>query len=157
MRLVTKLFHIAIKTPDLDASKRFYSDVMGLEPAPRPDVGFEGAWFRTGTASGDIIIHLYAGDTAREPDGSMAVGSGVIDHISIEAHGFTSFRALFEQHGLAWRENILEEIDLWQLFVYDPSGIMIELTFRGSAEDCDTPTVPPERKYCPRENFFLQR
>ena len=31
--------------------------------------------------------------------------------------------------GLPWREFIIPNTTLWQLFVYDPSGVQIELTF----------------------------
>ena len=41
---VTGLFHVAIKTPDLDATVKFYTQVLGMELAHRPDFGFPGAW-----------------------------------------------------------------------------------------------------------------
>jgi hypothetical protein len=33
--------------------------------------------------------------------------------------------------GLTWREFLVPGTTLWQLFVYDPSGMQIELTSRG--------------------------
>jgi hypothetical protein len=36
---------------------------------------------------------------------------------------------------------------LWQIFVYDPSGVMMELTFDGKVENRPTPEIPPERVY----------
>ena len=66
---VTGLFHVAIKTNDLDATVNFYTDVLGMKLVHRPDFGFPGAWI----AAGDSIpiIHIYAGVrrwwTARRP------------------------------------------------------------------------------------------
>lgn len=38
--LITGLFHVAIKTDDLDATVRFYTDVLGLKTVHRPDFGY---------------------------------------------------------------------------------------------------------------------
>ena len=74
-------------------------------------------------------IHLYAGDAAREPDGSVQTGSGAIDHVSVVCQGYGEFRARFETFGLPYRENVVPATPLWQLFVYDPNGVQLELTF----------------------------
>lgn len=154
MPLISNLFHIAIKSPDLAATTTFYCEILGLELAERPALDFDGVWLRTSTPHSDIIIHVYAGDAALEPDGRAAAGTGVIDHVSVSAQGYDGFRQRFMQWGLDWRENVLPEIGLWQLFVYDPSGVMLELTFSAACEDQDTPEVPSERQYRPREPFF---
>lgn len=154
MPAITNLFHIALKTHDLPATSVFYREVMGMDIAQRPDLDFDGIWLKTATPGGDIIIHVYAGDAAREVDGSHAMGAGVIDHIALSAHGYEGFRQRFETWGLDWRANVLPEIGLWQLFVYDPSGAMLELSFAASAEECETPHVSEERQYRPRAPFF---
>jgi hypothetical protein len=38
----TGLFHVAIKTNDLDATVKFYTDVLGMKLVHRPDFGFPG-------------------------------------------------------------------------------------------------------------------
>uniref|UniRef100_A0ACD5GPJ5 VOC family protein n=1 Tax=Desertifilum tharense IPPAS B-1220 TaxID=1781255 RepID=A0ACD5GPJ5_9CYAN len=38
--LITGLFHIAIKTNDLETTVRFYTEILGLRTVPRPDFGF---------------------------------------------------------------------------------------------------------------------
>jgi catechol 2,3-dioxygenase-like lactoylglutathione lyase family enzyme len=37
------LFHIAIKTSDLEATRLFWRDVIGLREIAKPDLGFPGA------------------------------------------------------------------------------------------------------------------
>ena len=43
---------------------------------------------------------------------------------------------------------------LWQLFVYDPNGVQLELTFHAAAESEDAPVIAPERLYKARERWF---
>jgi len=38
------LYHIAIKTSDLAATRKFWTDIIGLKEIPRPDFGYPGAW-----------------------------------------------------------------------------------------------------------------
>ena len=42
------IHHVSINVNDVADSERFYCDVLGLEKLPRPDLGFAGAWLRTG-------------------------------------------------------------------------------------------------------------
>jgi len=37
--------------------------------------------------------------------------------------------------GYDWRAAIVPGTSLWQIFVHDPSGVMMELTFDGKAEN----------------------
>lgn len=152
--LFGKLFHAAIRTADLDASVRFYTEVLGMVVAPRPPIGFPGAWLRPAQVDTEPTIHLYAGDAAREADGRVLDGSGAIDHVSIVCQGYAAFQAQFERFGLPYRENLVPATPLWQLFVYDPNGVQLELTFHSAAEGAAAPAIPPQRQYAARERWF---
>lgn len=152
--LTNTLFHVAIKTRDLEITRRFYVDVLGMTLDARPAIGFPGIWLRNSLPGGYALFHIYAGDAALEADGSFASGTGVIDHVSLTAQGYQEFRERFHQYRLRWRENVVPDAGLWQLFVYDPSGVLLELTFSAAAEQTDAPTIAPELRYRPRENFF---
>ena len=152
--LFGKLFHTAIKTADLDATVRFYTEVLGMVVAERPPIGFPGAWLKPAQAGADAIIHLYAGDAAKEADGSVQTGSSAIDHVSVVCQGYSDFKAQFEKFGLAYRENLVPATPLWQLFVYDPNGIQLELTFHAAAEREAAPVIAPQRLYKARERWF---
>jgi hypothetical protein len=43
---------------------------------------------------------------------------------------------------------------LWQLFVYDPSGVQLELTFECGIEGEEKPDISPGRKYVAGSSFF---
>jgi len=59
------LYHIAIKTEDLAATRKFWVDIIGLREFPRPDFGYPGAWLGCPQPGGLAIIHVYAGGPAR--------------------------------------------------------------------------------------------
>jgi catechol 2,3-dioxygenase-like lactoylglutathione lyase family enzyme len=152
--LISGLFHIAIKTNDLAATERFYTELLGLKKVARPDFGYPGAWLATQGPAGSAIIHIYAGGPALGADGKAPSGTAAIDHVSIAAHGYHDFRAAFERHGLPWREFLVPGTTLWQLFVYDPSGVQLELTFDGAAENGPPPDMRPGHGYVAGTNFF---
>ncbi|MEJ7808121.1 MAG: VOC family protein [Telluria sp.] len=152
--LFGKLFHIAIKTDDLDATVRFYTEVLGLIVAERPPISFPGAWLKPAQAGADAIFHLYAKEAAQEADGSVQRGSAAIDHVSVVCQGYSSFKERFEKFALDYRENLVPETPLWQLFVYDPNGIQLELTFHSAAEHEPLPIISSERLYAARERWF---
>jgi catechol 2,3-dioxygenase-like lactoylglutathione lyase family enzyme len=151
---ITGLFHVAIKTADLAATRRFYLDVIGLSEVPRPDFGYPGAWIGVPQPGGQAILHIYAGGPALGPSGVAPKGTAAIDHVSLTAVGYTDFVARFREAGLVWREFLVPGTTLYQLFVYDPSGVMLELTFDGRVEGGDGPDMRPGRRYVAGEDFF---
>ena len=152
--VVNGLFHIAVKTASLEVSLSFYRCVLGLKEVARPDFGYPGAWLACSGLSGGAIVHLYAGGPALGPDGLVQAGSAAIDHISLACIGFHAFCARFTEHGLPWREFLVPGTTLWQLFVYDPSGVQMELTFEGTLESGEPPDMSPGKAYVAGTNFF---
>ena len=110
------LFHIAIKTADLDATRRFWTGVMGLKEIHRPDFDYPGAWLACPQPGGLAIIHIYAGGPALGPEGKAPYGTGAIDHVSLSCSGFRSYISRFRKAGLDWREAAVPGTTLWQLF-----------------------------------------
>jgi catechol 2,3-dioxygenase-like lactoylglutathione lyase family enzyme len=102
---------------------------------------------------GELVIHVYAGEPARGPDGRVPVGTGAIDHVSLTAARWDEFRSRFDSQGFDWRESVVVGTTYWQLFVHDPNGVLLELTFDGRGENRPTP-IPPARQYVPGKSFF---
>ena len=149
------LLHVAIKTGDLAATRAFYMDVLGLQAMQRPDFGYPGAWL--GLPGPGPIFHIYAGGPALGASGTAPVGTAAIDHVSLTARGYRGFVERFEAHGIAFREFIVPGTPLWQLFAYDPSGVMIELTFDSRQEEGAAPDLSAGRRYVAGESFFVPR
>ena len=148
------LFHIAIKTSDLAATEIFWCDVIGLRAVPRPDFGYPGAWLACPHPGGQAIIHIYAGGPALGADGIAPSGTAAIDHLSLSCSGYRDYVARFRRHNLPFREFIVPGTTLWQLFVYDPSGVQLELTFEGAVEGDELPDMSPGRAYVAGSTFF---
>ncbi len=153
---VTGLFHVLVKTNDLPQTLKFYKDILGLREAPRPNFGNPGAWLAIANPVGEQIIHIWAGGAGMGPTGVSPYGTATIDHVSLTAVGHETFRKKFIAAGLPWREYIIPGTTLWQLFVYDPSGVQIELTFDEGNEPDPHGPIAPGNKYTPGEDFFDQ-
>lgn len=118
---VNLLEHVNINTQDLDACIKFYSDILGFENGPRPDVGFPGAWMYCG---GQAVIHIM------QMPGGPEGPTGCIDHVAFGCSDIESFRQRLREAGLAFHENHVPDFKIRQLFVRDPDGVKVELNFR---------------------------
>jgi catechol 2,3-dioxygenase-like lactoylglutathione lyase family enzyme len=126
---VAALHHYTIRctVEQLDALDAFYTRVLGLERGPRPDLPVPGTWLYGG---GQPIVHLYA--TLDGADGPPAgAGTGSLDHISFRAEDLAATRAHLRSHGIDFIEAPIAGWPINQVFLRDPSGLKIELTFIG--------------------------
>jgi len=121
--VVSSLAHVAIKAGDLATTVAFYERVLGLRQMPRPPFPFPGAWLGV---DGQALIHLYGGERAA---GRRAGDTGPIDHVSFWARGYVAQRTRLETLGLPFREACPPDTTLAQLFVFDPNGVVLELTY----------------------------
>ncbi len=152
--ITTGLFHVAVKTNDLEATRAFWTRIIGLVEAKRPDFGYPGAWLAVPLPGGPAILHVYAGGPALGAEGRAPRGTAAIDHISLSCRGYHAYRTRFAEAGLEWREFLVPGTTLWQLFVHDPSGMQLELTFEGSAEEGPPPDMSDGRRYIAGADFF---
>lgn len=109
--------------PDL---LHFYTRVLSLRDGPRPEFSFPGHWLYAGDSA---LVHL----AGVEPDAS-AVGQGQpatgrLDHVSLRATGLALTRRRLAELDMPWREAPVPRAALHQIFVRDPIGLQIELTF----------------------------
>ncbi|HSX93137.1 MAG TPA: glyoxalase [Hydrogenophaga sp.] len=152
--LTLGLFHLAIKTADLALTRAFWCGVIGLREVARPDFGYPGAWLACPQPGGQAIVHVYAGGPALGGLDQVPAGTAAIDHLSLACVGYHAYRARLQRAGLDWREFLVPGTTLWQLFVYDPSGVQLELTFEGAAEAGAAPDMSEGRVYRAGQSFF---
>ena len=62
---ILELHHISLPTTDLQRSRAFYREVLGLAEIPRPPFPFPGAWFQLG----DRELHLIGERSDAQGDG----------------------------------------------------------------------------------------
>jgi catechol 2,3-dioxygenase-like lactoylglutathione lyase family enzyme len=120
----TALHHYTIRcTPqELPALVDFYTRVMRLQAGPRPDIPAPGAWLY---ADGQPIVHLYANLALPQE----ARTTGPLDHISFRSRGLREMREHLEREGVASTEAPIPGWNIHQVFIQDPHGLKIEMTF----------------------------
>jgi catechol 2,3-dioxygenase-like lactoylglutathione lyase family enzyme len=138
--MTLSLNHYSIRTTDLDACERFYTDVLGLKVGPRPDFPFPGLWLYAGdtTVWANAVVHILGIDR-NDPQGLKAYlgdrdpaslkGSGALDHVAFFATGLGPMRQKLQRLGVAARERTVPTLGLHQLFLDDPNGIVVELNY----------------------------
>ena len=123
---VTALHHFTIRcTPgELPPLLDFYTRIMRLTPGPRPVMAQPGAWLY---AEGQPIVHLYA--YLPEPEAITAPATGHVDHIAFGSRGLNEMRQHLTGLAVPFTEAPIPGWDMHQLFLHDPRGLKIELTF----------------------------
>jgi catechol 2,3-dioxygenase-like lactoylglutathione lyase family enzyme len=112
--------HFTVLAEDLDATRAFYRDILGLEEGYRPPLGFPGAWLYVG---GRAVLHVIAGRGLPENR------AGVLDHMAFAAKDLPGTLAKIEGRGLEYTLRRQAETRAWQLFLHDPNGAKVELDF----------------------------
>jgi catechol 2,3-dioxygenase-like lactoylglutathione lyase family enzyme len=128
---LTSIQHLLVLTDDIDGTRDFYRDVLGLEEGPRPPLEFPGYWLY---AQGVPCVHVadreiynaHAGRLGLAPSENRH-GSGVVDHVAFNASDYDEVTARLERHGVPAVTNTVPEINMRQLFISDPNGVRIEI------------------------------
>lgn len=124
---VAALHHYTIRCApaELDALRDFYTRVLRLEVGARPDIPAPGAWLYAG---GQPIVHLYAYLESQDEPRPGPV-TGPLDHISMRSSGLAEMKAHLAAQGVAYTEAPIPGWPIHQVFLGDPKGLKIELTF----------------------------
>jgi catechol 2,3-dioxygenase-like lactoylglutathione lyase family enzyme len=128
---VGMLDHFNIRTRNLAGTVRFYEEVLGLENGARPNFAFPGAWMYS---EGRAVVHLVDISATNEP---QKPDSGVVHHVAFASRGFDAMKARLAQKGMAFEARQVPGGELWQIFVNDPNGVMIELNYEAAKEQTD--------------------
>lgn len=123
------LDHFNIRTRKLADTVRFYEDILGLEKGPRPDFAFPGAWMYS---EGKAVVHLVDISKTEEP---QKPDSGVVHHVAFISRGFAGMQQRLESKGFKYDSRQVPGGELWQIFVDDPNGVMIELNYEAAKEE----------------------
>lgn len=124
---VHSLDHVTLVVRDLERSRRFYVETLGMLDVPRPGFSFAGSWFQAGSTQ----IHLI-----RQHEESGPAGIHVPDHLaSSRTHHFaflvddaSSAAECIQSSGYKVVSGPKSRPDgAVQLFVEDPDGHVVEL------------------------------
>jgi catechol 2,3-dioxygenase-like lactoylglutathione lyase family enzyme len=131
---LTKLEHYLVLSDDIDATRDFYVEALGMQVGFRPPLGFPGHWVYIGATP---VIHIaeWVTYTARSKDrgvhvSARAAGTGPVDHLAFAAQDYDEVLARLERLGVPVRANNNPANTVRQLFLFDPNGVKIEINFR---------------------------
>lgn len=125
--------HYTVRCADLQASWRFYQQVLGLEVVERPGAAMPAAIV---SVDGVQVVHMFQATPEQDSvfaklaptDAATAEWrTGRLHHVGFWATGIAAFRARLQQHSVTFRERTLP--DKHQFVFRDPDEIEIEVNF----------------------------
>jgi catechol 2,3-dioxygenase-like lactoylglutathione lyase family enzyme len=131
------LQHFLIQTEDLEKTKDWYVDVLGMRVGPHPDFKFPVYWLYLG--DNDVLHVTQGGAKVSEnrlkylgQQSTATAGSGVVDHVAFRATGLIDMIEHLTHKGIDFKERRVNNQGLYQLFLIDPNGVKIELNFEAA-------------------------
>jgi catechol 2,3-dioxygenase-like lactoylglutathione lyase family enzyme/uncharacterized protein YunC (DUF1805 family) len=124
---VKTLDHVTIVVKDLEKSRRFYVDILGMREVRRPAFSFAGSWFQAGTTQ-IHLIHEFAG--------SGPAGNLLPEHLRNSRTHHFAFEIEDAEAAAVWLKKCDARLvdgpkprpdGFVQLFVTDPDGHVVEL------------------------------
>jgi catechol 2,3-dioxygenase-like lactoylglutathione lyase family enzyme len=131
---LSHLEHFLIQAEDLEATRDWYVRVLGMREGRHPDFGFPVHWLYIGEKD---VLHLTQGGANVSAnrkrylgqESQATRGSGVVDHLAFRATGLDETIERLGRLGVEFKERQVDDQGLYQLFLFDPNGVKIELNF----------------------------
>ncbi|MBX3442417.1 MAG: DUF1805 domain-containing protein [Planctomyces sp.] len=124
---VKSIDHVTFVVADLDRSRTFYRDVLGMDEVPRPAFSFPGLWFQAGGTQIHLILeHPETGPAAvRIPDECKISRTR---HVAFEVDDAAFAVRRLAELGVPIVAGPQQRPDgPTQMYVQDPDGNLIEL------------------------------
>jgi catechol 2,3-dioxygenase-like lactoylglutathione lyase family enzyme len=143
--------HFLIAADDMERTRDWYCAVLGMEEGWHPDFGFPVCWLYLGS---EDVVHIsqsarQAGDIQKAYLGRTSqnteAGTGAIDHIAFRATGLKATMAHLRRHRVEFNQRRANGQALYQLFMFDPNGIKIELNFDAAEAEGLEPEITAEK------------
>ncbi|NNU79499.1 glyoxalase [Halovulum dunhuangense] len=128
--MIVDLDHLNLRTVRLQEMIDWYGAVLGMEPGPRPDFPFAGAWLYAGERA---LVHLVevAEEAPAAPPGGLR-----LEHGAFRGRGFAAFVEKLTNRGERMRISRVPGFPVVQVNVWDPDGNHLHIDF-------DEAEVPP--------------
>lgn len=132
-----RMEHYLVLSDDIEATRSFYCDLLGFSEGFRPAMDFPGYWLYLGEVPcihiADWTAYTKYGQEAQMSVSPRAEGTGPVDHIAFSGTGYDDMTAMLDARGVDYETNYVADVGLSQVFLYDPSGVKIELNFMPDA------------------------
>jgi len=124
---VRHIDHVTLVVRDVEASRRFYVGLLGMEEVPRPAFSFGGAWFQAGST----LIHLIEQHDQSGPAGypvEVLVRSSRNHHFAFEVDDAFAAAGRLKELGVPLLDDAKRRPDgAIQVFLTDPDHHVVEL------------------------------
>src|SRR5215813_9989461 len=129
--------HFLLQTADMEGTRAWYTTVLGMRVGPSPDFKFPVFWLYLGDKD---VVHVTEGGKGASENRKKYVGqqsdavdgTGVVDHIAFRATGLREMLAHLRKLGIDFKQRQVNDQGLYQLFMFDPNGVKIELNYAKS-------------------------
>ena len=116
-------YNICGTAEEIREVRDFYCKVLGFTEGFRPGFGIDGSWLYT---NGHALLHLtIVEDHVEKRD------TGNLHHIALRCQGLEEMARTLTAHGVSYHRDRVESLGITQLFIHDPAGVRIELSFAG--------------------------
>jgi catechol 2,3-dioxygenase-like lactoylglutathione lyase family enzyme len=145
--MTMRLQHCGLLVADLDRSRRFYGQALGLHEIPRPpNFTFAGAWFRLADTELHLLVESDTTGRAGAFEPGPGLAGGLATHLALEVEGLASWQARLAEHGILPASGPMPRGDgVVQIFLRDPDGYVVELFERTGEDQSDAPERAPIR------------
>jgi catechol 2,3-dioxygenase-like lactoylglutathione lyase family enzyme len=130
---LTGLEHFLVLTDDVEATRAFYCDALGLRVGDRPDLPFAGLWLYLGDVPRVHVAERGPYEAHSERIGIAtargAAGTGSVDHIAFDSDDYDELAERLRAAGVDAQPNEVPG-GLRQLFAHDPNGVKIEINVK---------------------------
>lgn len=123
---VRALDHVTLVVKDLEVSRRFYVDLIGMDEVPRPAFDFPGLWFKVGST----LVHLIGEHEKSGPPGypdQVTRTSTRNHHIAFLVDDAAAVAEVLKERKVPLVSDAKHRPDgAVQVFAHDPDGHVIE-------------------------------
>lgn len=124
---VKSIDHVAVVAKDLEQSRHFYEDILGMEAVPRPDFPFSGLWFQAGPTQIHVIL-----ESGEAGPAGMGAFRGTMPqrgtHFAFEVECCEAAARTLTALGIELAAGPQSRPDgPRQLYINDPDGYLVEL------------------------------
>lgn len=119
--------HVTLVIADVQSTREFYVDLLGLEEVPRPAFDFPGLWFQAGnTQIHATVENLEAGKAGWADRGATQLSRG--HHFAFEVDDANEAAKVLIENGVKILVGPKNRPDgPVQLYIHDPDGHLVEL------------------------------